>query len=107
MTHNGLKRNGEELMRVFILAGLLDIALGVAFLAAPLSPAKIQEIKTGEANMVLQTTRSEHVSPVVSFVLLACGITLIVTAKPRRRKLEGLSNTSSPVTREAPWNATS
>jgi hypothetical protein len=107
MTHNGLKRNGEEFMRIFLLAGLLDIALGVAFLAAPFPPAEIQEIRNGDASVELPTTRSERVSPVVSFLLLASGITLIVIAKPRRRKPEPLSTASSPITREAPGNATS
>jgi|HubBroStandDraft_6_1064221.scaffolds.fasta_scaffold54332_5 hypothetical protein len=86
MMPNELKRNGGELVRVFLFAGLLDIALGLAFLAAPLPPAEIQEIKTGDANLELPTTRSERVSPVTSVMLLACGITLIVTARPGRRK---------------------
>jgi hypothetical protein len=107
MTHNGLKRNGEEFMRVFLFAGLLDIALGVAFLAAPLPPAGIQEVGTGDANVELQATRNERVSPLTSFVLLACGITLIVIAKPGRRKPEQLSDTSSPITSQAPENTRS
>jgi len=83
MTHNGLKRNGDEFIRVFLFAGLLDIALGIAFLAAPLPPAGIQDIDTHAA---VQTTRIAPVSPVISFLLLASGITLIVTAATRRRK---------------------
>jgi hypothetical protein len=106
MTHNGLKRDGSELARVFLFAGLLDIALGVAFLAAPLPPAEIQEVKTGDAN-VEQTTRSEHVSPVTSVVLIACGITLIVTANPRRRKPERMSNTPPPITPDTPGSTAS
>jgi len=87
-------------MRVFLVAGLLDIVLALAFLAAPLSPAEIQEVRTGDANVELQAVRSERVSPVTSFILLACGITLMITAKPRRRKPELLSATSSPLTCE-------
>ena len=88
-------------MRVFLFAGLLDIVLALAFLAAPLSPAEIQEVRTRDANVELQTTRSERVSPVTSFILLACGITMIVTANPRGRKTEQLPYPSSPITREA------
>lgn len=107
MKHNELKRNAEEFIRVFLFAGLLDIALGVAFLAAPLPPAEIQEVKPGDTSVELQTTRSERVSPVTSCVLLACGITLIVIAKPRRRKPEPPSTTASPITHEDPGSTTS
>lgn len=106
MTHNGLKRNGEDLMRVFLFAGLLDIVLGLAFLAAPIFPAEIQEVKSGDAHAALQTTRSEPVSPVTSCVLLACGIALIATAKPGRRKPEPRSTPSSLITREGPGSTT-
>ena len=91
---------------MFLFAGVLDIALGLAFLAAPFSPAKIREIKTGDANMELQATRSERASPVTGFVLLACGITLIVAARPGRRNPEQLPYTSSPIPRERPENTT-
>jgi uncharacterized membrane protein HdeD (DUF308 family) len=106
MKPNGLKRNGE-FIRVFLFAGLLDIALGVAFLIAPLRPAQIQEIKTGGASVELRTARSERESSVIGFVLLACGITLIVAAKPRRRKPDTLSSMPSPTTRQVPGSSTS
>ncbi len=93
-------------MRVYLFAGLLEIALGVAFLAAPLPRAEIQKIETGDANTGVQTTRSGRVSPIVSFVLLASGITLTVTGISRRRKPEQLSYTASPISREAPGNTT-
>jgi hypothetical protein len=91
-------------MGVFLLAGLLDIAFGVAFLAAPVPP-EIQELKTGNANMELQTTRGERVPPGISFLLLASGITLIATTRPGRRKPEPLSCASS-ITCERPGNTT-
>jgi hypothetical protein len=100
MTHSELKPKREEFMRVFLLAGLLDIAFGLALLAVPLPPAAIQG--SGNANMELQTIRSERRSPLTSVILLACGIALIVTARPGRRKPEPLLTKSSPITLQAP-----
>jgi hypothetical protein len=106
MTHNGLQPNGQELRGVVLFAGLLEIALAVVFLAAPLPRAAIQEIKTVDANMAVQTTHSDRVSPIISFVLLASGITLAVTGTSRRRKPERMSYASSPITREIPGKTT-
>lgn len=92
-------------MRVSLLAGLLDVAFGLAFLAPPLPPAAIQG--SGEANMELQAARSERASPLTSVILLGCGIALIVTSRPGRRKPEPLSTKSSPIVREAPGSITS
>jgi hypothetical protein len=85
-------------MRIFLFAGLLDIALGLAFLASPRSPAEIQEI---DANTAMQTNRSAPVSPVISFLLLASGIALIVTSATRRRRPEQPAYASSLITPEA------
>jgi hypothetical protein len=59
-------------MRVFLLAGLLEIALGVAFLAAPVA-------RTG-----VETTRSGRVPPLISFTLIASGVALTVTNALRK-----------------------
>ena len=98
MTPNGLQRNGEELRRVFLFAGLLEVALGVVFLAMPLPRAGIQETKSVDANTAVQATRTARVSPIISFILLASGITLTVTGTPGRRKTERMSYSSSLIT---------
>ena len=77
---------------MFLLAGLLEIALGIAFLAAPVSRTEIPDSNTEDANfdanIGMQTTRSERVSPIISFILIASGITLTVAkARPGRRRL--------------------
>lgn len=73
---------------MFLLAGLLEITLGVAFLAAPVSRTEILDSNTKDANIGMQTTRSERVSPIISFILIGSGITLTVAkARPGRRKL--------------------
>jgi len=63
-------------MRVFLLAGFLEVALGVAFLAAPAARTEVPEDKTGDANIGVQSTRGERVPPIISFALIASGIAL-------------------------------
>jgi len=74
-------------VKVFLLAGLLEIALGVAFLAAQVPRAEIPHSNTGDANIGMQATRSERASPIISFILIGSGITLLVAnARSGRRK---------------------
>jgi len=88
-------------MRIFLFAGLLEIVFGIGFLIAPLPRAGIQEIASADANIEVQSARGARVSPIISVVLLASGITLIITCAPRRRKPEQPSRASSPIARHA------
>jgi hypothetical protein len=63
-------------MKMFLYAGLLLIVLGIASLVAPIPHSEKQGIKIGDANIGVQTTHSERVSPVISLVLIAGGIVL-------------------------------
>jgi len=85
MTHNG----GARFTRVFVSAGLVEIALGVAFLAAPVQRIGISESNANVADSAMQTAHSERVSPIISFILIASGIVLTVSnARPGRRRVK-------------------
>jgi hypothetical protein len=63
-------------MKMLLYTGVLLIALGVVSLVVPIPHSENQGIKIGDANIGVQTTHSERVSPVISVVLIAGGIVL-------------------------------
>ena len=63
-------------MKILLIVGLLLIVLGVASLIVPIPQTETEGIKVGKTNLGIQTTHSERVSPVISFVLIAGGIAL-------------------------------
>ena len=65
-------------MRMLLIAGLLLMVLGIASLVVPIPRSESQGIKIGDANIGVQTTHSERVSPVISAVLIAGGIALTI-----------------------------
>jgi hypothetical protein len=74
-------------MRIFLVAGLLLIVLGIASLVVPIPHSETEGIKIGGASIGVQTTHSERVSPIISVVLIAGGIALsIAGARGRTSK---------------------
>jgi hypothetical protein len=71
-------------MRILLYAGLLLMALGIASLVVPIPHTETQGIKIGDANLGVQTSHSERVSPVVSVVLIAGGIALSIAGSRTR-----------------------
>lgn len=67
-------------MKTLLYAGLLLIALGIASLVVPIPRTEEEGIKVGGANLGIQTSHSERVSPIVSAVLIAGGIALSIAA---------------------------
>ncbi len=65
-------------MKMLLYAGLLLIALGIASLIVPIPHTETQGIKIGDANLGVQTSHSERVSPVISVVLIVGGIALSI-----------------------------
>jgi hypothetical protein len=65
-------------MRMLLYTGLLLMVLGIASLVVPLPHSETEGIKIGDANIGVQTTHSERVSPIVSAVLVAGGIALAI-----------------------------
>jgi hypothetical protein len=63
-------------MKILLYVGLLLIVLGVASLVVPIPHTQTEGIKLGSANLGVQTSHSERVSPIVSIVLIAGGIAL-------------------------------
>jgi hypothetical protein len=92
MTHKGV-----GFTRVFFSAGLMEIALGVAFLAAPVQHLENPDSNAEHATIGMQTARGEQVSPVISFILIASGIVLTVAnARPGRRKPKRSQTSGDP-----------
>lgn len=65
-------------MKVLLYIGLVLIMLGVGSLFVPIPHTQTEGIKIGGANVGVQTTHSERVSPVISVVLIAGGIALSI-----------------------------
>jgi hypothetical protein len=65
-------------MRIFLVAGLLLIVLGIAFLVVPIPHSETQGIKIGGASIGVQSTHSERVSPIISVLLIAGRIVLTI-----------------------------
>jgi hypothetical protein len=63
-------------MKILLYVGLLLIVLGVASLVVPIPHTQTEGVKLGNANLGVQTSHSERVSPIVSIVLIAGGIAL-------------------------------
>jgi len=74
-------------MKILLFAGLLLVVLGIASLIVPIPRSETQGIKIGDANIGVQTTHSERVSPVISAVLVAGGIALAIAGA--RTRLSG------------------
>jgi hypothetical protein len=65
-------------MKMLLYAGLVMIALGIASLVVPIPHTETEGIKVGSANLGIQTSHSERVSPIISIVLIAGGIALSI-----------------------------
>lgn len=65
-------------MKMLLYAGLIMIALGIASLIIPVPHTETEGIKVGGANLGIQTSHSERVSPIISVVLIAGGIALSI-----------------------------
>lgn len=71
-------------MRILLYAGLLLMVLGIVSLVVPIPHTETQGIKIGGANLGVQTSHSERVSPVISVVLIAGGIVLSIAGSRTR-----------------------
>ena len=65
-------------MKILLFAGIIFIVLGVASLVVPIPHTQSEGVKIGGANLGVQTTHSERVSPIISAVLIAGGIALSI-----------------------------
>jgi hypothetical protein len=65
-------------MKTLLFVGLLLTILGVASLVVPIPHSETHGVKIGDANIGVQTSRSERVSPIISAVLIAGGIALTI-----------------------------
>ncbi len=71
-------------MKILLFAGLLMVVLGIASLIVPIPRSETQGIKIGDTNIGVQTRHSERVSPIVSVVLIAGGISLTIAGARTR-----------------------
>jgi len=75
-------------MKMLLFAGLLVIVLGIASLVVPIPHSETQGIKIGDANIGVQTSHSERVSPIISAVLIAGGIALTIAGARARPSMK-------------------
>ena len=67
-------------MKNLLFIGLLLVVLGVASLIVPIPHSETHGVKIGDANIGLQTSHSERVSPIISTVLIVGGIALAIAS---------------------------
>jgi hypothetical protein len=67
-------------MKNLLFVGLLLVVLGVASLIVPIPHSESHGVKIGDANIGVQTSHSERVSPIISIVLIAGGIALTIAS---------------------------
>ena len=65
-------------MKIFLVAGLLLIGLGIASLVVPIPHSETEGIKIGGASLGVQTSHSERVSPIITVVLIVGGVALSI-----------------------------
>jgi hypothetical protein len=65
-------------MKNLLFVGLLLVVLGVASLIVPIPHSETHGVKIGDANIGVETSHNERVSPVISAVLIAGGIALAI-----------------------------
>jgi hypothetical protein len=78
-----VKRGGTTL-KILLFAGLLLVVLGIASLVVPIPHSDTHGIKIGDANIGVQTSHSERMSPIISVVLIAGGIALTIAGARSR-----------------------
>jgi hypothetical protein len=71
-------------MKILLFIGLLMVVLGIASLIVPIPRSETQGIKIGDTNIGVQTSHSERVSPIISVVLIAGGISLAIAGARTR-----------------------
>jgi hypothetical protein len=71
-------------MKILLFVGIILVVLGVASLVVPVPHTQTEGIKVGGANLGVQTTHSERVSPIISAVLIAGGIALSIAGARSR-----------------------
>jgi hypothetical protein len=71
-------------MNILLFVGIILVVLGVASLVVPVPHTQTEGIKVGGANLGVQTTHSERVSPIISAVLIAGGIALSIAGARSR-----------------------
>lgn len=71
-------------MKIILFAGLILVVLGIGSLLVPIPHSEKHGIKVGDANIGVETTQSERVSPIISVVLIAGGIALAVAGARTR-----------------------
>jgi hypothetical protein len=71
-------------MKILLFTGLLMVVLGIASLILPIPRSETQGIKIGDTNIGVQTSHSERVSPIISVVLIAGGISLAIAGARTR-----------------------
>jgi hypothetical protein len=67
-------------MKNLLFIGLLLVVLGVASLIVPIPHSETHGVKIGDANIGLQTSHSERISPIISTVLIVGGIALAIAS---------------------------
>jgi hypothetical protein len=71
-------------MRVLLWVGLVVLILGIASFFVPIPRHEREGLKAGDLNIGVEVRHEEHVSPIVSTVLLVVGAGMMIAGKGRK-----------------------
>ena len=68
-------------MKALFMVGIIALILGVASLVVPIPHTEDHGIKVGDTSIGVQTTDKEHVSPIISGVLIIGGLGMLLAGR--------------------------
>jgi hypothetical protein len=68
-------------MKMLFGVGLVVLILGIVSFFVPFPQQENHGIKVGDAKIGVQTTHSEHISPIISVVLVLGGAGMMIAGK--------------------------
>jgi hypothetical protein len=71
-------------MKLLVGVGLLVLLLGIASFFIPIPRTEREGLKAGNVDIGVDVRHNEHVSPVVSTVLVVAGVALMIAGSRRK-----------------------
>jgi hypothetical protein len=71
-------------MKVLLWVGLVALVLGIASFFVPIPRHEREGLKAGDLDIGVEVKHEEHVSPIVSTVLIVAGAGMMIASKGRK-----------------------
>jgi hypothetical protein len=71
-------------MKALFLVGLIVLVLGIASFFVPIPRHETEGLQAGDVKIGVEVRHNEHVSPIVSTVLIVAGAGMMIAGKGRK-----------------------